>query len=75
MASKKVFELMEAENWNKVMELLTNTSWTSQDLDEKHWVRALLAADYSAGMRQIRYSIILLHLKISGIWDNSLFSS
>ena len=40
MASKEIFELMEAEDWNKVMELLTNTTWTSQDLEEKHGVRS-----------------------------------
>ena len=39
MASKKVFDLMEAEDWNEVAELLTNISWTSQDLEEKHGVR------------------------------------
>ena len=42
MASKKVFDLMEAENWNEVMELLTNTAWTSQDLEEKHGVRSII---------------------------------
>ena len=26
MASKKVFDLMEAEDWNEVAELLTNTA-------------------------------------------------
>ena len=30
---------MEAENWNGVIELLTNAAWTSQDLEEKHGVR------------------------------------
>jgi hypothetical protein len=35
MASKKVFDLMEAEDWNEVTELLTNATWTSQDLEEK----------------------------------------
>ena len=37
MASKKVFDLIE--DWNDVAELLTNTAWTSQDLEEKHGVR------------------------------------
>ena len=34
---------MEAEDWNKVTELLTNTNsaWTSQDLEEKHGVRSI----------------------------------
>ena len=40
MASKKVFDLMESEDWNEVTELLTNTTWTSQDLEEKHGVRS-----------------------------------
>ena len=39
MASKKVFDLMEAEDWTKVTDLLANTAWTSQDLEEKHGVR------------------------------------
>ena len=39
MASKKVFDLMEAEDWNEVTELLTKTAWTSQDLEETHGVR------------------------------------
>jgi len=39
MASKKVFDLMEAEDWNEVTELLANTAWTSKDLEEKHGVR------------------------------------
>ena len=30
---------MEAEDWNEVVELLANTVWTSQDLEEKHGVR------------------------------------
>ena len=38
MALKKVFDLMEAEDWNEVTELLTNTPWTSQDLEKKHGV-------------------------------------
>jgi hypothetical protein len=41
MASKKVFDLMKAEVWNEVMELLTSTAWTSQGLDEKHGVRSI----------------------------------
>ena len=41
MASKKVFDLMEAEGWNEVVELLANTAWTSQDLEEKHGVRSI----------------------------------
>ena len=40
MASKTFFDLMEAGDWNNVMELLTNTAWTSQDLEEKHGVRS-----------------------------------
>jgi hypothetical protein len=42
MASKKVFDLMEAEDWNEVRELLTNTAWTLKDLEEKHGVRCIL---------------------------------
>ena len=33
---------MEAEDWNKVTELLANTAWTSQDLEEKHGVRSII---------------------------------
>ena len=40
MPSKKVFDLMQVEDWNKVTELLVNTAWTSQDLEEKHGVRS-----------------------------------
>ena len=40
MASKKVFDLMVAKKWNEVRELLTNTAWTSQDLEEEHGVRS-----------------------------------
>ena len=32
---------MEAEDWNVVTELLANTAWTSQDLEEKHGVRSI----------------------------------
>ena len=39
MASKTVFDFMEAEGWTEVTELLANTIWTSQDLKEKHGVR------------------------------------
>ena len=56
---------MEAEGWNEVVELLANTAWTSQDLEEKHGVsniETLLAADNSADMRHIRCYIILLYL-------------
>ena len=41
MASKKVFDLIEAEDRKEVTELLTNTAWTSQDLEEKHGVRSV----------------------------------
>ena len=30
---------MEAEDWDEVTELLANTAWASQDLEEKHGVR------------------------------------
>lgn len=39
MASKKVFDLMEAEDWNELTEALRNIAWTSQDLEEKHGAR------------------------------------
>ena len=39
MASKKVFYAMEAEDWNKVKELIAATSWTPQALEEKHGVQ------------------------------------
>ena len=42
MASKKVFDLMEAEDWNESTELLINTAWTSQDLEEKHGVPSIM---------------------------------
>ena len=42
MASKKVYDLMEAEDWIEVTELLANTAWTSQDLEEKHGVRSII---------------------------------
>ena len=38
MASKNVFDAMEAKDWNKVKELISATSWTSQALEEKHGV-------------------------------------
>jgi hypothetical protein len=41
MAAKKFFDLMEAEDWTEVTELLANTAWTSQDLEEKHGVRSI----------------------------------
>ena len=43
MASTKVFDAMEANDWNKVNELIAATSWTSQALEEKHGVRTELA--------------------------------
>ena len=43
MASKKVFDAMEAKDWNKVKELIAATSWTPQALEEKHGVRTELA--------------------------------
>ena len=33
-----VFEAVEAEDWNNVNELIVTTTWTSQDLEEKHGV-------------------------------------
>ena len=50
MASKVVFDAMEAKDWIKVRELIaTTTSWTPQDLEKKHGVRreelALVADD------------------------------
>ena len=60
MVSKKIFDLMEANDWNQVTELFANTAWTSQDLEAKHGVRsnrAPLAAAPLAGMRQFRYSV------------------
>ena len=56
-ASKKVFDAMVVEQWNKVTELITTTtSWTPQALEEKHGVRielvAPLEADPSADMRR-----------------------
>ena len=41
MASKKVFDLIEAEVWNEVTKVLTSTAWTAQDLNEKHGVRSI----------------------------------
>ena len=64
MASKKVFDLLEAEDWNELTELLINTAWTSQDLEEKHGVRSiicisLLKAHYSADMIRSLSGIVL----------------
>ena len=56
---------MEAEDWNKVTELLRSNTWTSQALEKKNGVRSietLLATDYSADIRHIRCCIILLYL-------------
>ena len=33
---------MEADDWNEVRKLLTNTVWTAPDLEEKHGVRSIL---------------------------------
>ena len=55
-ATKKVFDAMEAKDWNKVRDLIATTSWTPQALEEKHGVRIELVA--------IEY-IILLYLKES----------
>ena len=41
MASRNAFDLMEAEDWNEVTKLLTNTPWTSQDLEKKHGVLSI----------------------------------
>ena len=43
MASKKVFDAMEAKDWNKVKDLIAATSWTPQALQEKHTVCTELA--------------------------------
>ena len=43
MASKKVFDAMVAEHWKKVKELIAATTWTPQELEEKHGVRTELA--------------------------------
>ena len=43
MASKKVFAVMEAKDWNKVKEIIAATSWTQQALEEKHGVRTEIA--------------------------------
>ena len=49
MVSKMVFYAMEARDWTKVREVIATTSWTPQDLEEKHGVRrealALVADD------------------------------
>ena len=74
MASKKVFDLMEAEDWTGVTELLTNTVWTSKDLEEKHGVRNSIELYWRVQMATISISIILLYLKLSVFWGNS-FSS
>ena len=36
MASSLVFDAMEERDWNLVKELIATTSWTPQDLEEKH---------------------------------------
>jgi hypothetical protein len=57
MAAKKVFDLMEAEDWNEVRKLIADTAWTVPDLEEKHGVRSI-----ELFLKPIRYSIILLYL-------------
>ena len=37
---------MEARDWTKVKELIATTSWTPQDLDQKHGVRTELIFKY-----------------------------
>ena len=37
-ASRKVFDAMEAGDWEKVKELVATTSWTRVDLEKKHGV-------------------------------------
>ena len=78
MASKKVFDLLEAEDWNELTELLINTAWTSQDLEEKHGVRSiicisLLKAHYSADMIRSRYLSIWNCLRILFICHAELY--
>ena len=46
MSSKKVLKAMEARDWTKVKELIATTSWTPQDLDQKHGVRTELIFKY-----------------------------
>ena len=65
MASKKVFDLMEAEDWNEVAELLTNIAWTSQDLEEKHGVRNSIELFLLLIVQMALNNIILLYLKLS----------
>ena len=43
MASKRIFDAMEAKDWNKVKDLIAATSWTPQALEKKHGVRTELA--------------------------------
>ena len=43
MTSRKVFDAIEAKDWNKVKELISTTSWTPQALEEKHGVRTEIA--------------------------------
>ena len=38
MASKRVYDAMEADDWGKVHELITTASWTPADLENKHGV-------------------------------------
>ena len=71
MASKKVFDLMEAEYWNEVMELLTNTTWTTQNLEEKHGVRSSielflrLLPRYYCIKKNLYFGVIPNHLYIT----------
>ena len=65
---------MKAENWNEVIELLTNAAWTSQDLEEKHGVRSSIELLLRLIFHQIRYRIILpsvLYLKRSTFQGHS----
>ena len=38
MSSTQVFNLMEVGDWNNVRDLIMTTSWSSQNLEEKHGV-------------------------------------
>ena len=71
MASKKVYDLMKAGDWTEVTELLANTAWTSQDLDEKHGVRCRIALSLRLiiQLTWILYNLIVFVQIVS--WDHS----
>ena len=47
MASKKVFDAMEAGDWGRAKEVIASTSWTPVDLQQQHGVQNLRNPRYN----------------------------